>query len=90
MPDGIILARRMTALDLDFEKALHYHSEGCESDNVYGLTAQVMRLCTFINSQQLRPPLAPPPTRKCNIPPLSSCPNHPGMTFPSVKGSASA
>ena len=28
MPDGIILARMMTALDLEFEKVLHYHDEG--------------------------------------------------------------
>ena len=43
MPDEIILARTMTALDLEFEKALHYHDEGYESDNDYGLPTQVMR-----------------------------------------------
>ena len=43
MPDEIVLARMMTALDLEYEKALHYHDEGYESDNDYGLPAQVMR-----------------------------------------------
>ena len=41
MPDD--LARMMTALDLEFEKALHYHDKGYESDNDYGLPAQIMR-----------------------------------------------
>ena len=43
MPDEIILARMMTALDLQFEKAMHYHDEDMESDNDYGLSPQVMR-----------------------------------------------
>ena len=33
----------MTALDLEFEKALHYHDQGYEINNDYGLPAQVMR-----------------------------------------------
>ena len=33
MPDEIILARIMPALDFKFEKALYYHDGGCESDN---------------------------------------------------------
>ena len=37
MPDEIMLTRMMTALDLEFEKAMHYHNEGYESDNNYGL-----------------------------------------------------
>ena len=28
MLDEIILARKMTAKDLEFEKAMHYHDEG--------------------------------------------------------------
>ena len=43
MPDEIVLARMMTALDLEFKKALHSHDEGYESDNDYGLPVQVMR-----------------------------------------------
>ena len=39
MPDKIVLARMMTALDLEFEKAMHYHNEGYQSDNDYGLPA---------------------------------------------------
>ena len=37
MPDEIILVRMMTTLHLKFERALHYHDEGYESDNDYGL-----------------------------------------------------
>ena len=43
MPDEIILARMMTAVDLEFEKAVHYHNEGYESDSDYGLLPQGMR-----------------------------------------------
>ena len=46
MPDENVLARMMTALELEFEKVMHYHNEGYKSDNDYGLPAQVMRpLC---------------------------------------------
>ena len=54
MPDEIVLARIMTTLDLKFEKALHYHDKGYESDNAYGLPAQVMRLYMFIQSHRLQ------------------------------------
>ena len=37
MPDEIDLARIMTALDLEFEGALHYHNEGYDNDNDYDL-----------------------------------------------------
>ena len=43
MPDEIVLARVMTALDLKFEKALHYHDEGYETDKDYELPALAMR-----------------------------------------------
>ena len=43
MPDEIVLARMMTALDLEFGKALHNHDEGYETDNDYGLPALTMR-----------------------------------------------
>ena len=43
MPDEIVFARIMTALDLEFERALHYHVEGYDSDNDYGLPGHVMR-----------------------------------------------
>ena len=43
MPDEIVLTRMMTALDLEFQRALHYHDEGYDSDNKYGLPGQVMR-----------------------------------------------
>ena len=35
MSDEIVLTRMMTALDLEFEKAMHYHDEGYESHNDY-------------------------------------------------------
>ena len=48
MPDVIILARMMTVLDLEFERALHYHDEGYESDNDYGLPSQITRpICVY-------------------------------------------
>ena len=37
MPDEIILERMMTAIDLEFKRALHYHDEGYKSNNDYGL-----------------------------------------------------
>ena len=43
MLDEIILARMMTSLDSEFEKAMHYHNEGYESDNNHGLPPQVIR-----------------------------------------------
>ena len=33
MSDEIVLASTMTALDLEFERALYYHDEGYDSDN---------------------------------------------------------
>ena len=39
MPDEIVLVKILTALDLEFERALHYHDEGYESDNDYGYEA---------------------------------------------------
>ena len=47
----IVWARMMTALNLESIKAMHYHGEGYESDNDYGLPAQVGRhVCTYIVS----------------------------------------
>ena len=43
MSDEIVLARIITALDLELERALHYQNEGYESDSDYGLPGQVMR-----------------------------------------------
>ena len=43
MLDDTVLVGMMTALDLEFEKAMHYHDGGYESDNDYGLPAQVVR-----------------------------------------------
>ena len=43
MPDEIVLARIMTALDLEFARALYYHNGGYDSDNDYGLPGSVMR-----------------------------------------------
>ena len=42
MPDEIVLARIMTALDFEFERALHYYDKGYESDHDYGLPTQAM------------------------------------------------
>ena len=43
MPDEIILARMMAALDLEFKRTLHYHDEGYKSENDYGLWPQIKR-----------------------------------------------
>ena len=51
MPDEIVLANIMTALDLEFERALHYHDEGYDSDNDYGLPGPFMRpVCIYLVS----------------------------------------
>ena len=48
MPDEIILTRMMTALDLEFERALPYHNEGYESNNDYGLPTWMARsICVY-------------------------------------------
>ena len=48
IPDETGLAKIMTALDLEFEKALYYHDKGYESDNDYVPPAQVMRpVCIY-------------------------------------------
>ena len=47
MPDEIVLARMMTALDLEFEIALHHHDEVYESNNDYGLQPYITRLVFF-------------------------------------------
>ena len=43
MPDEIFLARMMTTMNLEFERALHYHDGGYESDNNYGLPPCITR-----------------------------------------------
>ena len=51
MPDEVVLARIMTALDLEFERALHYHDERYHSDNDYGLPGPVMKpVCIYLVS----------------------------------------
>ena len=37
------IARMITALDLEFKKAMHYNDKGYDSDNDYGLPPHVMR-----------------------------------------------
>ena len=54
MQDEIILARMVTAPDLEIEKAMHYHDEAYESDNAYGLPPQVVRpvhICTVFTTE---------------------------------------
>ena len=67
MPDEIVLARIMTALDLEFEA-----------------------MYMSIKSQLLIPPSTPLTMRKYNVPSLPSCPDDPGMSYLSVKGSTEA
>ena len=63
----------MTALDLEFEKAMHYHDEGYESDNDYGLQLQIMKpiqvYSIFTNEASFDP--ADFTTTQCPIPPFA-------------------
>ena len=47
MLDAIILVRMMTAMDLEFEKAMHYHDKGYESSNDYGYHPELWGLSVF-------------------------------------------
>ena len=48
MPDEIVLARMVTTLDFEVEKAMHYHDEGYRSHNDYGLPLQFIRpMCIY-------------------------------------------
>ena len=49
LPDKIVLAKLMTALDLEFERELHYHDKEYDSDNDYGLPSPFMRsVCIYL------------------------------------------
>ena len=51
MPHEIVLAKIMTALDLEFERAMHYHVKGFDFDNEYGLQGPFMRpVCIYLVS----------------------------------------
>ena len=51
MPDELVLARIMTALVLEFERALHFHDEGYDSDNDYDLSGPFKRpVCIYLVS----------------------------------------
>ena len=50
MPDKIVLASIMTVLDLEFERALHYHNEGYDSDNDNGLPRSRYAACMPLSS----------------------------------------
>ena len=49
IPGEIILARMMTSLGLEFERALHYYGKGYESDNDYGLPPHITRLVSIFS-----------------------------------------
>ena len=49
MSDEIVLARIMTALNIEFERALIYHHKGYDSDNNYELPGPFMRpVCVYL------------------------------------------
>ena len=78
MPDEIISSRMIAALDLEFEKTLHYHDERYECNNHYGLLPQVMRhirvYSAFITKASFDP--ANFTTTQCQISPfIPSCPS---------------
>ena len=74
----------MTALDLEFEKALHYPDEGYEIDNDYGLPAQVMRPVFIYSVSTTEAPFNPA------VQSLPLCPDDLGISSPSIKGSVDA
>ena len=51
IPDKIVLARIMTVLDLEFERALHYHDEGYEVTMIMEYQLRLWGLYVFIKSQ---------------------------------------
>ena len=81
MPDQIVWARIMTALDLEFERALHYHDEGDESDNDYGLPPHIRRpVCIYsVFSVEASFNLADYTTTQCQFSPFT--PRHPKAFF---------
>ena len=76
MLDEIILARMMTALDLEFERALHYHGERYESYNDYGLPPQITRPICCNQYLHQRSPLTQltPPQPSTQSHPSPRCP----------------
>ena len=51
MPEEIVLTWIITALNLEFERALHYNDEGYDSDNDYDLPNPFMRpVCIYLVS----------------------------------------
>ena len=87
IPHEIVLARVMTALDLELEKSFHYHDERYKSDNDYELPAQVMRPVHIYSvlTPEVSTKLI---TSKHNFPFCLSCQDEQGMTCPSTEGSA--
>ena len=43
IPDEIVLVKDNDSIRLEFERALHYHDEGCDSDNDYDVPGPSMR-----------------------------------------------
>ena len=85
MPDEIILARIMTALDLEFERALHYYDEGYDSD--YGLPCPFMRPTHIYLLSTTEASFNPTIIRGHNVPPLHSHQGNPGISCLSAKKS---
>ena len=89
MPDEIVWARMITALDLEFEKALHYNDEGYENNNDYELPAQVMRPVQIYSVSTTMANFNLADYEEAQYTTSPSHPDDPGMACPSVKGSTS-
>ena len=88
MPYEIVLTRIVTALDLEFEWALHYHNNRYDSDIDYGLPGPFRRpVCIYLVSTT-EAPSTPHPTRGHNVSPLQSHQSDPGMSCLSAKETA--
>ena len=87
MPDEIVLARIMTALDLKFERAIHYLDEGYDSDNDSDLPGPFMRpVCAYLVSMT-EASLNHMDYKGAQVPPLHSPQGDPGTNCLSTKQS---
>ena len=88
MSDEIVLARIMTVWDLEFERALHYHDEGYDSDNDYDLPGPFVRPVHIHLVSMTEASLNPVDCKGQKVPPLHSHQGDPGMSCLSAKQSA--
>ena len=90
IPDEIVLARIITALDLELERVLHYHDEGYYGDNDCGPSGQVMRTLHIYSVSPTEASFTPLYTREHNVPSHPSQQGNWWMSSLSIKESTNA